>query len=211
MSRWIDPAHFVVFLLATVCLSGFAMAGEVRTGPGKPVTAETLAIWDIDVRSDGKGLPSGHGSVEQGEEVYAEKCAACHGDFGEGVGRVPGLFGGVGSLGSEAPSRRVGSLWPHAPTLFDYIRRTMPFGNAQSLSDDETWALTAYVLNMNELWEEDAKLNRDNLPGIQMPNNNGFVLEDPRPDVANPRCMRDCRSAPKITTRAVLVSNTEDQ
>jgi len=211
MSRWISPARVVVLLLTTVCLSGIAAAGEMRTGPGHVVSESVLAIWDIDVRSDGKGLPSGQGSVEQGEEIYAGKCAACHGDFGEGVGRVPGLFGGVGSLASETPSRRVGSLWPYAPTLFDYIKRTMPFGDAQSLSDDETWSLTAYVLNMNELWEEDAVLNKDNLPGVQMPNQRGFISEDPRPDVANPRCMRDCKALPNVVTRAVLISNPENQ
>jgi cytochrome c5 len=161
-------------------------------GYGKAATADQIAGWDIDIRPDGQGLPVGSGSVEDGELLYEEQCAECHGSFGEGVGRYPVLAGGEGSLSDDRPSKTVGSYWPYTSTLFDYIYRAMPFAQPESLSADETYALTAYVLYLNDLVEDDLNLNQSNLASIRLPNEGNFV-PDPRPDVANIRCMQDCR------------------
>jgi cytochrome c5 len=166
-------------------------------GYGTAASAEMIAGWDIDIRPDGLGLPGGSGSVEDGEWLYEEQCAECHGSFGEGVGRFPVLAGGQDSLRDARPSKTVGSYWPYTSTLFDYIRRTMPFTQPESLSDDETYALTAYVLYLNDLVGDDFVLNQDNLATVHLPNEGNFV-PDPRPDVANIRCMNDCRDPASI-------------
>lgn len=166
-------------------------------GIGEPATEEQIRGWDIDIRPDGQGLPPGQGSVAEGEALYEEQCSACHGVFGYGEGRYPAL---VGSSPEEIrhelarggrPEKTVGSYWPYASTLYDYIRRTMPFGNAQSLTPDQTYALVAYVLNLNGVVEADAVMNAETLPKVKMPNLPNFV-DDPRPDVRNAACMRDC-------------------
>lgn len=167
-------------------------------GYGTPATAEQIAGWDIDIRPDGTGLPAGSGSVEDGEWLYEEQCAECHGSFGEGVGRYPVLAGGAGSLRDERATKTVGSYWPYTSTLFDYIYRAMPFTQPESLSADDTYALTAYVLYLNDLVEDDLVLNQDNLATIRLPNEPNFV-PDPRPDVANTRCMQDCRDPLQIS------------
>jgi S-disulfanyl-L-cysteine oxidoreductase SoxD len=212
MSSWTKPAWARALFTLCLCLglSHAVLAGDGPSGIGQPVTAAELAAWNIDIRADGKGLPDGSGTVEPGEEIYGEKCAACHGDFGEGVGRVPGLFGGVGSLAEDAPKRRIGSLWPHAPILFDYMRRTMPFGDAQSLTNDELYALTAFILNMNDLWADGDVLDKKNLAKIRMPNRDGFITPDPRPDTTNRRCMRDCAENPAVVSRAELFGNPDN-
>lgn len=158
---------------------------------GRSATAVEIAGWDIDVRPDGLGLPPGEGSVEGGELLYEAKCSGCHGTFGEGEGRWPKLAGGMGTLTHERPDKTVGSYWPYASTLWDYIRRAMPFTAPQSLSVDETYAITAYVLYLNDLVEDDFTLTQKNFTDINMPNQNGFYVDD-RPDVANPRCMSAC-------------------
>jgi cytochrome c5 len=167
-------------------------------GYGKPASAEEIAGWDIDIRPDGLGLPEGSGSVEDGEWLYEEQCAECHGSFGEGVGRFPVLSGGKGTLTDPRPSKTVGSFWPYTSTLYDYIRRTMPFTQPESLTADETYAVTAYVLYLNDLIEDDFVLTHENLASIRLPNEGNFVA-DPRPDVSNPRCMADCRDPEAIT------------
>jgi cytochrome c len=166
-------------------------------GYGSPASAEEIAGWDIDIRPDGAGLPEGSGSVEDGEWLYDDQCAECHGTFGEGVGRFPVLAGGKGTLQAARPNKTVGSYWPYASTLYDYIRRTMPFTHPESLSDDETYALTAYVLYLNDLVDYDFVLNRENFTSIRLPNEGNFV-PDPRPDVANVRCMENCRDSASI-------------
>lgn len=160
-------------------------------GLGETATSAQIAGWDIDVRPDGQGLPEGEGSVEDGEMLYEDKCASCHGTFGEGEGRWPKLAGGVGTLSQERPDKTVGSYWPYASTLWDYIRRAMPFPAPQSLPVDEVYAITAYVLNLNNLVDDDFVLSRDNFSTIEMPNKDGFFVDD-RPDVKNPRCLSDC-------------------
>ena len=157
-------------------------AEPVRFGFGHAATPSEIAGWDIDVRADGEGLPSGHGSVRDGQKVYADNCAACHGDNGEGkIGDK--LVGGFGTLATGKPVKTVGSYWPYATTLFDYIRRAMPFTAPQSLTPDQVYAVAAYVLFLNKIVPEDTVLDANSLPKVAMPNRNGFTSPDPRPDV----------------------------
>jgi cytochrome c len=157
------------------------------------MSPQDVAAWDIDVRPDGTGLPPGGGSVKQGQEVYANNCAVCHGDKGEGrrvegaVGGFDRLVGGFGTLDKPTPVTTVGSFWPYATTLFDYVRRAMPFHAPQSLTPDEVYAVSAYVLHMNGIVPEDSFLDRTTLPAVKMPNRDGFIQDDPRPDVASKR------------------------
>ncbi|MGB0903558.1 MAG: c-type cytochrome, partial [Mangrovicoccus sp.] len=120
-------------------------------GLGRAALPEEIASWDIDVRPDGQGLPEGKGDVWTGEEIFADNCAMCHGDFGEAVGRWPVLAGGQGTLTDDRPVKTIGSYWPYLSTVFDYVNRAMPFGNAQSLSPDEVYAITAYLLYLNDI------------------------------------------------------------
>jgi cytochrome c len=177
-------------------------AGAQKFGYGRAPTPEEIKGWDIDVRgSDGEGLPPGQGTVAEGEALWTQQCAVCHGDFGEGNGRMPVIAGGNGTLDEADPNKTVGSYWPYAATAFDYIRRAMPLTAPQSLTDDETYALVAYILNMNDLLPADATLDADLLRRIEMPNKDGFLVGDPRPDVRNEPCMRDCKPTPvKITS-----------
>jgi cytochrome c len=153
-------------------------------GFGEPATAEQIAGWDIDVAADGTGLPPGSGSVAQGEELFARLGAKCHGAKGEG-GTAPPLVGGIGSLGTDAPLKTVGSYWPYAPVLFDFIHRAMPADKPQSLTPDEVYALCAYLLYLNGIVPEDAVMDATTLPQVVMPNHAGFTSPDPRPDVFN--------------------------
>ncbi|MFT4927246.1 MAG: cytochrome c5 [Phenylobacterium sp.] len=174
---------------------------------GKAATPALIKGWDIDVRPDGMGLPVGSGSVADGEELYDQKCAACHGSFGEGEGRWPKLAGGSGTLQDERPEKTVGSYWPYVSTLWDYIHRAMPFNAPQSLNTTEVYAITAYVLNLNDLVDEDFVLTERNLAAIQMPNRHGFYVDN-RPDVSNVRCMRDCKSPQSIKVTSSIVGIT---
>ncbi len=174
-----------------------------RYNLGSDVSAQMVAGWDIDVRPDGLGLPAGEGSVEDGEQLYEEKCATCHGVFGEGAGRWPKLAGGEGTLTDARPDKTVGSYWPYASTLFDYIRRAMPFTAPQSLSNTEAYAITAYVLYLNDLVEDDFVLNQSNLASVQMPNKDGFITDD-RPDTSNTRCMENCLDASTLVIQTVI-------
>ena len=149
---------------------------------GRPATPDEIELWDIDVRPDGKGLPDGGGTVAQGKQVFADNCAACHGDHGEG-GIKDRLVGGQGTLASDMPVKTVGSFWPYATTLFDYVRRAMPFNAPQSLTADQVYAVCAYLLYLNQIVPAEAVLNPETLPKVQMPNRHGFTSPDPRPDV----------------------------
>ncbi len=170
-------------------------------GYGQPATAQQIAGWDIDVRPDGQGLPPGSGSVQDGEMLYEEQCAECHGSFGEGEGRFPSLAGGEGTLQEARPQKTVGSYWKYTSILWDYIHRAMPFTRPESLTDDEVYAVTAYVLYLNELVEDDFVLTQQNLVDVRLPNEANFV-PDPRPDVHNKRCMKNCRDARSITIKS---------
>jgi cytochrome c len=166
-------------------------------GYGSDASDAEIAGWDIDIRPDGLGLPPGGGTVEDGEFLYEDQCAICHGSFGEGVGRYPVIAGGQGTLTESRPEKTVGSFWPYASTLWDYVHRAMPFAEPESLSDDEVYAISAYVLYLNDLVGYDFELNRDNLASIEMPNKDGFFLDD-RPDVKNELCMSNCKDSAGI-------------
>lgn len=177
-------------LLAATAAS--ALVGPVsadsaaRLGLGRPATPAAIAAWDIDVRADGQGLPPGRGTVRDGAALFAARCAGCHGARGEGAA-ADALAGGRGTLATAKPIRTVGSYWPYATTLFDYVRRAMPFDAPQSLTPDEVYAVSAYVLHLNRLLPEDGGLDAASLPEVVMPNRDGFTA-DPRPDLpAAPR------------------------
>jgi cytochrome c len=202
-----------VVLLFTLLVA--AMPVTAKTGGygiGTAATADEIAGWDIDIRPDGKGLPPGSGSVEDGEMMYEEQCASCHGSFGEGVGRYPVLSGGEGTLTDERPEKTVGSYWPYASTLWDYIHRAMPFPQPQSMTDDEVYAVTAYVLYLNDLVEDDFVLTADNLASIEMPNQDGFFFDD-RPDTSNTDCMKNCKdpASVKITSEPAIATLQEEE
>lgn len=146
---------------------------------GRVATPEEIAGWDISIRPDGHNLPIGKGTVKQGEPLYVARCASCHGEFGESAGRWPILSGGNGSLATHDPVRSVGSYWPYASTLIDYIRRAMPFGAAQTLTNDELYAITAYVLFLNDVIKtEDFELSDKNFRTIKLPNEENFFDDD---------------------------------
>jgi len=146
-----------------------ANAGDRVFNLGKIATPEEVAGWDIDVRPDGLGAPVGSGNAYDGEEIYLERCAACHGDFGEGVDAWPVLAGGIGTLDSHDPVKTTGSYWPYASTMYDYIYRAMPFGEAQSLTHDETYQVVAYLLYMNDIIDDEFELSHENIGSIEMP------------------------------------------
>jgi S-disulfanyl-L-cysteine oxidoreductase SoxD len=187
-----------------------------RLNIGRPATAEEIAGWEIDIRPDGHGLPPGKGTVKAGETVYVERCAACHGEFGESAGRWPILSGGADTLASHDPVKSVGSYWPYASTVMDYIRRSMPFGNAQSLSNDELYAVTAYVLYLNDVIKsEDFELNDKNFTTVKLPNEPNFYDDDrqvtERAFWHKKPCMTNCvPGEPKVIGRARAVDVTPE-
>ncbi|SRR5258706_10147114 len=176
MSSRIAPIATVV---AFVAASAFA-ATPAPPKLGRPASADEIARIDISIPPDGKGLPSGSGSVAQGTAVFAQKCAACHGANGEGTPSGDRLVGGIGSLNTANPVKTVASYWPYATTVFDYIRRAMPITNPQSLQNDEVYAVTAYILSVDNIVPKDAVLDAGSLPKVQMPNRAGFVNWEPR-------------------------------
>ena len=179
-------------MLGAVMIAG-AMAGPVMAGGygtvygfGQIATPEDIARVDIDAMPDGRGLPPGEGTYEDGKQVYAAKCAACHGADLQGVKGTGGaaLIGGRGTIASGKPKKTVESYWPYATTFFDYTKRAMPFQAPGSLSDDEIYAVTAYVLAEGNLIDKGDVMNATTLPKVMMPNRDGFI-SDPRPDVRN--------------------------
>ncbi|MFM0224360.1 c-type cytochrome [Paraburkholderia dipogonis] len=156
-----------------------ARNAEASHDIGTPITAQDLAAWNIDVAPDGRGLPPGSGDVASGAHIFAAKCAACHGAQGQG-GLGDQLIGGQGTLTSTKPKRTVGSYWPYATTLFDYIRRAMPYNAPESLTADEVYAVSAFLLNQNGIVPANTRLDAASLPRVVMPNRDGFV-PDPRP------------------------------
>lgn len=192
--------------LAAVLVAGAALAGDLAPrrpgyfGYGTTPTSAQIAGWDIDARGDdGAGLPPGKGTVDQGADLFVQQCAACHGTFGEGVDRYPKLAGGTDTLTADRPEPTVGSYWPFAPTLWDYINRAMPFPAPHSLSADDVYAITAYVLNINNIVPGDFVADRESLPKVKMPNHDHFIWKDPRPDtVSGSSCMTACKKAADV-------------
>lgn len=174
--------------VAVACASG--AQAQSAYGIGRPATSAEIAGWNIDIDRDGHNLPPGSGSVSHGQEVFDAQCASCHGPKGAG-GIGDRLVGGQGTLASPKPVKTVGSYWPYAPTLFDYIRRAMPQNAPESLSNEDVYAVSAYILNLNGLLPADATLDAKTLSAIKMPNR-GMFVGDPRPDVKNPDCMVGC-------------------
>jgi cytochrome c len=204
--NWPAAALFLALAVTSVAAGKFNVGHEA--------TAEQVKGWDIDVSPDGTGLPDGSGSVSEGEEIFLEKCAACHGDFAEGVDRWPVLAGGLGSLKSDDPVKTLGSYWPYLSTGFDYINRAMPYGDAQSLEADEVYALLAYILFMNDvITDEEFELSRSNFLEVEMPNADGFIADN-RPDTptlsGGEPCMENCKDQAEITGRARIVDVTPD-
>lgn len=156
--------------------------GTVRYNVGQPLTPDQITAIDISVLPTGEGLPEGKGTARDGAKIYAAHCAACHGDQGEGRGDFVALVGGRGTLSTNQPVLTVGSYWPTATTVFDYIRRAMPYNTPGILSTDEVYAVTAWILEKNDILPAGAVLDRRSLPKVRMPNSDGFV-PDPRPDV----------------------------
>ena len=141
---------------------------------GTPVDSAVIRAWDSSIPPDGQGLPQGHGSVSEGAAIYSQKCMACHGANGAGK-PADRLTGGIGTLASPNPIKTVASFWPYATTLFDYIRRAMPISQPRSLSNDEVYALVAYILSVDGIVKKDAEMNADTLPKVRMPNRDGFI------------------------------------
>lgn len=181
-------------------------------GLGRDALPDEIAAWDIDIRPDGLGLPTGSGDVWTGEEVFVQQCASCHGDFGEGTGRWPVLAGGAGTLMNEDPVKTIGSYWPYLSTVYDYVNRAMPFGEAQSLEPDEIYAITAYLLYMNDLVDEDFALSNENFLDVEMPNAGSFYMDDRAetelPVFATVPCMDNCKDGVEITMHASVLDVT---
>ena len=179
----------VLMLAAGPGFAGNATAQEGYGGPygfGAPASAEDIAAVDIDAMPDGRGLPPGEGGYEEGKQVYMTQCAACHGQDLGGVAATGGaaLVGGRGTLASGKPKKTVESFWPYASTLFDFTKRAMPFHTPGSLTDDQIYAVSAYILAEGDIIGKDEVMNAETLPAVVMPNHDGFI-PDPRPDVFN--------------------------
>ncbi len=171
-------------LTLTAALSGAWLAcAAAQQGPnlGVPATPEQIAGWDVSIGPDGAGLPPGSGTAAGGKAVYEAKCLACHG--AEGAGQPNDrLVGGQGTMREAAPIRTVGSYWPYATTVFDYVRRAMPYVTPHSLTADETYAVTAYLLALNGVIAQDAVMDASTLPKVVMPNRANFdsAYREPR-------------------------------
>ncbi|MFB9269628.1 c-type cytochrome [Bradyrhizobium erythrophlei] len=176
------PEWRIALVVGVIVVAGVARAEE-RYGIGRAATPAEIAGWNIDIGRDGSNLPAGSGSVTRGRVVFSEQCASCHGADGQG-GLGDRLVGGQGTLATAKPVRTVGSYWPYASTLFDYIRRAMPQNAPQSLSNEDVYAVSAFILNLNGVVPPDAVLDAKTLAAVTMPNRDGFVT-DPRPDVHN--------------------------
>jgi S-disulfanyl-L-cysteine oxidoreductase SoxD len=171
----------VIAAIAAVALAACASppSSQVkRPALGTPVSAAEVARWDISIPPSGAGLPSGGGTAREGLKVYEQKCLACHGAKGAGK-PADALAGGIGTLATAKPMRTVGSYWPYSTTLFDYVRRAMPIANPLSLTDDEVYAVSAYLLYINGIIDEDAPMNARSLPQVKMPNRDGFISDWP--------------------------------
>jgi S-disulfanyl-L-cysteine oxidoreductase SoxD len=213
------PERLKVLLRLGALAIAFAASAQAqdrpRYGIGRAPSAEEIAAWDIDVRPDGHGLRKGRGTVARGQELYDAQCASCHGTFGES-NRYMAIAGGVrpgdlkagraSALTSADVTRTLGMKLNYATTLFDYIYRAMPWTNPQSLSVDDTYAITAYVLHLNEIVPADFELSDRNILQVQMPNRNGMttahglVSVNGKPDVQGSACMRNCAEAVTVTS-----------
>ena len=177
---------FALLSIGSACAQGYPSKLDF----GQPATEQEIAAFAIAIPADGKGLPPGTGDYAKGKQVYETACAACHGVNLTGVAGLPDmpsgaalrLIGGRGTLTSQKPTTTVESYWPYATTLFDYIRRAMPFMAPGSLTDEEVYAVSAYILAEAKIIDKTAVLDARTLPQVQMPNRDGFI-PDPRPEI----------------------------
>ena len=175
---WLPAAIVVLISMVGV----WPAATQLPTyGVGRPPTAEEIQSWDLTIPPDGQGLPPGGGTAALGKPIYVERCASCHGETGEDP-KYSRLVGSHGSLATAQPIRTIGSFWQYAPTLWSYIRRAQPFDEPGSLTPDQVYAVTAYLLHLNGIIGEQDVMDAQTLPLVKMPNRDGFV-PDPRPDV----------------------------
>jgi S-disulfanyl-L-cysteine oxidoreductase SoxD len=225
MSNWAERLATVILVSALAGtmigpvdaenVRGNAAAAKpsAKMGLGREALPAEIAAWDTDVGPDGRGLPAGRGTAKQGDQLFQPRCASCHGEFGQGAGRLSALAGGRGSLKADRPDKTIGSFWPDVSTLYDYIKRTMPYGNARSLTDDETYALVAFLLHLNDIVrDENFELNDKNFTSIKMPNADAFFADDRETSERkfwnrNP-CMKNCRGVPKVTSKATSLDVT---
>jgi S-disulfanyl-L-cysteine oxidoreductase SoxD len=178
-------------IIGLACVNS-ASAQNPRLGIGTSATHDLIRGWDIDVRFDGVGLPPGRGSVIEGGKIFAEQCAACHGEKAQKPTKsFDRLAGGRGTLATSKPIQTVGSYWPYAPTIFDYVNRAMPFPAPQTLTANEVYAVVAYLLYVNDIVPRDAVMDAHTLAKVKMPNADGFI-RDARPDTADSKCANDC-------------------
>src|ERR1044071_6481101 len=168
------PSALLIASLILATTSAIAFAAE-SPNLGRVATPEEIAPWDISIGPDGVGLPPGAGTARQGEAVYAARCVTCHGEKGAGKPNDQ-LVGGQGSLpGDKSPVKTVGSFWPYATTIFDYVRRAMPYNESKSLTNDEVYAVVAYILNLNGIIADNDTMDEQTLRKVKMPNRDGFV------------------------------------
>lgn len=208
------------FLKSTLLIAALGLiAGPAladKFGLGRVALPEEIAAWDGDISPDGTGLPTGSGDAIDGEEIFAQQCAACHGDFAEGIDNWPKLAGGADTLDHEDPLKTVGSYWPYLSTAYDYIKRSMPYGNAGTLSDDDVYAIVAYILYSNDLIEDDFVLSNETFFDVEMPNADGFIVDD-RAETEYPQwtgepCMENCKDGEvKVTMRAMVLDVTPEE
>lgn len=204
-----SPSRIVRKLVAgtVVALCSFGQIAQAEPILGRVALAPEIAAWDIDVRPDGFGLPDGKGNVAQGEGLFDEMCAACHGDFAEGLGLYPSLAGDGVGLTSDDPVKSIGAFVPYLSTVFDFIQRAKPFGDSQTLTPDEIYAILAYLLHLNDLVDDNFELSEANFAGVSLPNSGGFFdddrLEAELPIFEKTPCMAECKSNVDITSRAI--------
>ena len=223
MSRFLKACSFALGLailgaagdLSDAQAQQQAKPAQPKLGIGREATAAEIKGWDIAVRPDGHGMPPGKGTAAKGEEIFQAQCAACHGEFGEGKDRWPVLVGGRGTLNHDRPEKTIGSFYPYASTVFDYIKRAMPFGNAQSLSNDDVYALTAYLLQMNDVIKDpEFELNATTLQAVKMPNADNFYDDDRETAEKHfwnrKPCMMDCKKDSAVLSRARSLDITPD-
>ncbi len=215
MSKSLNLAAALLTLATAAAAQDVAPSKDGGYGIGRAALPDEVAAWNTDIRPDGTGLPVGSGDVLTGEDIYVNNCSVCHGDFGEAVGRWPVLAGGDGTLENKDPVKTVGSYWPYLSTVYDYVHRAMPFGHAASLTDDETYALTAYILYLNDLVDEDFTLSNENFTEVSMPNVDNFIDDDRAttelPLFSEAACMENCKDSVEITMHASVVDVTPEE
>jgi len=219
MYKYLYGAIISILISIPVLADDARNLGMKISGVGSPVTDAQLVNWDISVFFDGENLPKGSGNLEEGEKIYQTQCAMCHGEFGESVKNYPKILGDTmedfiqvaKDGGNNVSMRGINNLWGHAPTLYDFIRRAMPFFAPQSLTDDQAYSVTGYVLMLAEVIDDDVEtIDAALLKSIRMPSVDNFYT-DTRPDVKNIRCMKDCYKHEAIIVNENEGSGQEDK